>query len=85
MTEYEKLRRWRERLGLSHEELAAKLGYSRECIYWHERGITPPRNFKNANRTDRSIDPVVWQRFKRTCGDLDAETYGRKPGGKFKW
>lgn len=84
--EHKKARAWRERLGLTPEQLATQLGYTRMSIYWFERGETPPnRNAKSGNAGDRSIKPWIWQRYKRTCGDLDAELFGRKKGSKFEW
>jgi len=84
--EHEKARAWRVRLGLSPEELAEHIGYTRMSIYWFERGQTPPnRNAKSGNAADRAIKPWVWLRYKRACGDLDAQIRGRKKGVRFDW
>lgn len=86
MQEHEKARAWRVRLGLSPEELAEHIGYTRMSIYWFERGQTPPnRNAKSGNAADRAIKPWVWLRYKRACGDLDAQIRGRKKGVRFDW
>lgn len=67
-------------------ELAEHIGYTRMSIYWFERGETPPlRNAKSGNENDRAIKPWIWQRYRRTCGDLDAELRGRKKGARFAW
>jgi len=84
--EYEAARVWRERNGLTTEQLAGLIGYTKISIYWFERGTTPPnRNAASGNPSDRRIKPWVWQRFKRACGDLDAELHGRRKGKVFDW
>lgn len=86
MTEYQKARAWREHLGLSPQQLAEHTGYTRQSIYWFERGETPPsRNAKSGNADDRTIKPWVFQRYRRACGDLDAQLRGRKKGKEFAW
>ena len=80
--EHLKLKAWRERMGLSHEELGGLLGYSRELVYWHERGETPPRRYANRNKQNRAIDPNVWNRFKLACAGFDAQ---RRSGKQFNW
>lgn len=85
MFEHAKSTKWRERLGLSKDELSKRTGYSCEAIYWFERGETPPnRNAKSGSKS-REQKPWVWQRYKRACGDVDAEINGRKKGEIFKW
>lgn len=86
MTEHQKARAWRESLGLSAEQLAEQIGYTRMSIYWFERGETPPnRNAKSGNAADREIKPWVLLRYRRACGDLDAQLRGRKKGKEFAW
>lgn len=86
MEEHEKARAWRIRINLKPEELAERIGYTRMSIYWFERGQTPPnRNAKSGNASDREIKPWVWERYRRACGDLDAEMFGRKKGVRFDW
>lgn len=85
-SEHQKARAWRERVGLSPEQLAEHIGYTRQAIYWFERGETPPnRNAKSGNAADRAHKPWVWLRYRRACGDLDAEMFGRKKGQVFAW
>jgi transcriptional regulator with XRE-family HTH domain len=86
MSEHEQARAWRERIGLTAEQLADRTGYTRQAIYWFERGETPPmRNAKSGNAADRRHKPWVWLRYKRACGDVDAEMFGRKKGAAFSW
>jgi DNA-binding XRE family transcriptional regulator len=78
MSEHVKAKRWRESLGLSHEQLGERIGYSREAIYWFERGMTPPRNYVNKLKKGRAIDPFVWRRYKMACA-------GYAAGRTFNW
>lgn len=64
MTEPEKARAWRERHKFTREQLAERVGYSVEAIYWFEKGINPPRGKK---RKRGPIEPWVWQRYKLAC------------------
>ena len=83
-TEPSQARRWREAASLSVAELADRTGYSIEAIYLFERGVTPERNYKNANyrKTDRTIKPHVWLRYKRACEGVNAELTLQQ---KFDW
>lgn len=84
--EHSKARAWRIRNGMTPDQLAELTGYTRASIYWFERGETPPlRNAKGGNPDDRKHKPWVLQRYRRACGDLDAEMHGRKRGVKFQW
>lgn len=86
MTEHKRAKAWRERTGLTPDQLAEHIGYTRMSIYWFERGETPPnRNAKSGNANDRAHKPWVWLRYKRACGDLDAEMFGRRKGARFDW
>jgi DNA-binding XRE family transcriptional regulator len=77
---------WRERLGLTKEQLADLTGFTAITIYWFERGETPPkRNAKGGHENDRRIKDWVWMRWQRACGDVDAEINGRVAGEKFRW
>lgn len=81
MTEFEKMKRWRERNfgeGLAGRvKLAELTGYAPETLYWFERGINPPRGGK---RTQTPIADWVWQRFKRACQGVQAEFDGKRFG-----
>lgn len=72
MTEHEKARAWRESLKLSQKDLGEKLGYSKEAVFWFERGLVPPS--PRLNKNERSIKPWIWQRYKLACLGLAAET-----------
>ena len=86
MNQYEKAKAWRERIGLSKEELGEAIGYTAISIYWFDRGETPPnRRAKSGRANERHISDWVFQRYKRACGDLDAELFGRKKGTRFDW
>lgn len=77
MTEHEKAKAWRNALGMTQPQLAARIGYSREAVFWFEAGKTPPGRARN-----RAIKDWVWQRYKLACAGLDAEIKGET---KFNW
>jgi DNA-binding XRE family transcriptional regulator len=77
-TPHDLARAWRERLGLTREQLGERIGYAPETIYWMERGVTPPRVGKNPSEP---VKPWVWLRYQRACQGLDAEIGGRA----FQW
>lgn len=85
MTEPEKAKAWRERLGLSVKQLAALSGYSVVTIHWMERGLTPPRtrnHMAGSNKGERNIAWYVWQRYKLVCGAVGQQV---KSGKIFEW
>lgn len=83
MTEHEAAAAWRRRRGLTPAQLAELTGYSKEAIYWAERGETPPnRNHKSGNTKDRVIKSYVWQRYKNACAGVDRFL---KSGKSFDW
>ena len=79
MTEHLQARQWRERNGWNRPALAQLIGYAPETIYWMERGETPPG--RAGKKKPQPVKPWVWQRYKRACQGLDAETHGRS----FSW
>ena len=79
MTEHERAKAWREKHGWTQEQLGELTGYSREAIYWSERGETPPGN--NGPRS-KPIKPHVWLRYKNACHGVEANLI-RRP--KFNW
>lgn len=81
MREQDKARKWLAKNGLTQRELAVRTGYTALTVNWALKGINPPRN----GTSKQPIAPWVWQRFKATCGDVDAEINGRKAGEKFEW
>lgn len=70
-TEFEKAKAWRLAHEWSLDDLSQKTGYSRESIYWFERGQTP---------TGQAHAAWVWQRYRMTCAGVQAEM-----NGKFDW
>lgn len=79
MTEHERAKAWREKRGLSVDQLADLTGYGRRSVYWMERGESPP------NGTRSKPAPVaswVWQRFKMICAGVEAQL---KTGKTFDW
>ena len=77
-SEFARAKAWREKLGMTPQQLGDALGYSIETIYLMERGAVPKGRTK-------PIQPWTWLRYKRACGDLDAELNGRKKGRVFGW
>lgn len=76
--EFQKAKAWRVRIDLSVQQLSDAIGFSPEAVYLFERGAVPPGRTK-------PIQPWTWLRYKRACGDLDAELFGRKKGETFQW
>lgn len=79
-TEIRRARQWRESLNLSTTQLGDHVGLSRLAIDYYEKGHMPPKADKVAPIPDR-----IWFRYKRLCGDLDAQVNGRKKGEAFRW
>lgn len=85
MAEHTKALKWREKRELSRERLSELTGYSPVTIWWMEQGLVPPKRNAKSGSESREIKPWVWHRYKRACGDVDAEINGRKKGEIFKW
>jgi|HubBroStandDraft_2_1064218.scaffolds.fasta_scaffold00003_9 DNA-binding XRE family transcriptional regulator len=71
-SEHVRAKDWREAIPLTRDELGRLIGYSAQSIQLFELGHTPPRNFVNAKRKDRKIEPKVWLRYKAACAGIDA-------------
>jgi hypothetical protein len=82
MTEHKQLNAWMKRNGLDRHVLADMTGWTAQSIYWYCRGTTPAGKNREAGV---EIKPWAWNRFRRACGDVDAEMNGRKKGGRFEW
>lgn len=80
--EHQRARAWRELHNLTPDQLAELTGYSRQAIYWFERGYAPPRSIRGKHTEDEPIKPWVWQRYKRACQGVHAELVGQK---KWNW
>lgn len=76
--EAEQAQAWREKRGLSREQLAQLTGYQPITIYWFEKGMTPP----NRNGRDREIREWVWTRYKMACAGADKQL---RSGKSFDW
>lgn len=64
---------WRQKVGLTPDDLAEATGYSREAIYQYERGY----------RADGAkLSEYAWQRYMMACAGVEAEM---KSGRKFAW
>lgn len=85
--EFEKARAWRLRVKLTQRQLADATGFSPEMIYKYDRMAAPPSPGRGRPRTRKpeAINVHAWLRYKRVCGDLDAEMNGRKRGVSFNW
>lgn len=66
-------RAWREKAGLTAQDLADHTGYSLEAVYQFERG-------RRADGSDHS--EWTWQRFRLCCAAVDTQL---KTGRTFEW
>lgn len=64
MTDYERARQWRVRLGLSRKRLAELSGYSPSAIQYMEGGINP--------QTGRKIGHADFARYRLVCAAVAA-------------
>ena len=82
--EHARASQWAEANGFTgtagRERLSELTGYSGLSIWWFFKGQVPP-----SRGAKRKPKPWVWLRFKRACGDIDAEIRGRKAGSRFDW
>lgn len=83
MTDHEKAKAWRERHGLTVEQLAERAGYSRESIYLFEKGFTYNGRGRGNAVKKKDIDDRVWQRYRMACAGVHAEL--GKNARKFNW
>lgn len=84
--EFTAARDWRIRNELTVDRLSEAIGYAPEVIYAHERlGRYEPNTGRPRSRKVEPPKPWAWQRYKRACGDLDAELNGREKGKVFAW
>jgi len=78
-TEHERAKAWREKHGLSVDQLAELTGYGRRAIYWFEHGQSPP----NGTRAKPAkVAAWVWHRYKMICAGVDAQL---QSGKEFDW
>ena len=77
--EHEKAKAWREKHGLSIDQLAELTGYGRRSLYWMERGQSPP----NATRAKPAkVASWIWHRYRMICAGVEAQLAS---GKKFDW
>ena len=77
MNEFEKAKRWREKAGLTVEELAERTGYSKESIYLFEKGFTyNGRTEKLGKIKTKPLDKQVWHRYRMACAGVRAALNG---------
>lgn len=85
MTEFIKAKAWRERMGLTMDQLARLTGYSKASISWFEKGETPPRTYagkKSKSKRGTQIGESVWTRYKRACHSCQVQLERKE---QFKW
>lgn len=84
--EFVRAREWRMRNSLTPQQLSDAIGFSPEMVYKHER-IGHPEGAVGRPRQHEATIPKdwAWLRYKRACGDLDAELNGREKGRVFEW
>lgn len=82
--EHIKAREWRERLGLTYEQLADLTGYSALAIRWFEKGVTPPRTAAHiaGKQKSKPIAWWVWKRYKTCCAGAAAQLRSKQ---QFEW
>lgn len=85
--EHELAKEWRERMGLTPQQLSDLSGYSLPAIWWLERGVTPPRTRQHVageakKLAVRKIPKRVWKRFKNICCGVEVQL---KAGKQFNW
>lgn len=91
MKEHERARAWREKHGLTPDQLGKLTGYSVSSIYWFERGEAPPRSWGNlkgrqAHKKPHPIKEWVWLRYKRACQGVHLELLlAHKSLDKWDW
>jgi transcriptional regulator with XRE-family HTH domain len=81
VNEHEKAKRWREKTGLTVEELADKTGYSKESIYLFEKGFTYNGRTARDKIKTKPLDERVWHRYRMACAGVRATL----SGSTFNW
>lgn len=84
MTEHLKAKAWRERLGLSYDELADLTGYSPLAIRYFEKGVTPERTAKHiaGKQKSKPVRWYIWKRYRMICAGVTAQLTS---GKEFQW
>ncbi len=80
MADHEKAKAWREKLGLTVEQLSDRVGYSIESIYLFEKGYTyAGRTPKKGSIRKVPLTESVWKRYRLACAAVAADL------DKFNW
>jgi transcriptional regulator with XRE-family HTH domain len=69
----EAARAWRERAGLTCQQLADLTGYAIESIYYYERG---------RRHDGTKVSEYAWQRYRMACAGVAAQLAS---GRAFEW
>ena len=76
MNQFERAKRWREKAGLTVEQLAEKTGYSKESIYLFEKGFTYNGRTAHDRIKRKPLDENVWHRYRMACAGVAAALSG---------
>lgn len=71
LPEHQKAKKWRLARGLTLDELAHLSGYSKQAIFWFEKGVST---------RGTPLDPYSWQRYRRICAAIEFDR-----DEKFNW
>ena len=79
MNDHEKAKRWREKVGLTLDQLAELVGYSRESIFLFEKGYRYDERGKTARGKVRKIatNERAFQRYRMACAGVQASLKGQ--------
>ncbi len=84
MTEYERAKQWRERLGLTPAQLSELTGYATATLYWYERGETP-RSSGSGHPGGTPPAQYAWHRFKLCCEAIERRRGELASSQPFNW
>lgn len=73
---HEQAKAWRERIGLTVQELSDRTGFALTSIYMFERGTR-----QDGKKLSKHSE-FAWQRYQMVCAAVDAEM---KTGRRFTW
>lgn len=73
---HEQAKAWRERTGLTVQELSDRTGFALTSIYMFERGTR-----QDGKKLSKHSE-FAWQRYQMVCAAVDAEM---KTGRRFTW
>lgn len=76
MKPHEQAKAWRERIGLTVQDLSDRTGFSLTSIYMFERGRGQD------GKKLYKFSEFAWQRYQMICAAVDTEL---KTGRRFEW